>query len=263
MKMPLIPNYPSIDLHCHFNSGNPGDVPSTKAHVRELDFHRETCRRLNILASVQTSYPAVMRSDRIWEENHLLREMTRSVDDLFQWVVIDPRKPELFQQAAQLLSSEKVLGIKIHSVCHGYSMAQYGDELFSFANEHQATVVMHPDGVQEMVDFADKYPHMRLIIAHLDDEDYVEAISGAKHQNIYTDTSGGASAANQTLEYTVGAVGAEHIFFGTDGYSPAFQKGRILMSSISEEDKQKILLGNALRCFPKLAAWYTERLNHP
>ena len=185
--------------------------------------------------------------------------MTQSIDNLFQWAVLDPRHPELFPQAAQLLTSDKVLGIKIHSVCHGYSILEYGDAIFSFANEHRATVVMHPDRVADMVAFADKYPRMRLVIAHLDDEEYVEAMTAAKHRNIYTDTSGGASAANHTLEYAVETVGADRIFFGTDGYSAPFQKGRILLSSISEEDKQKILLGNALQAFPKLAAWWNAR----
>lgn len=259
MNTPFFPNYPAIDLHCHFNSGAPGDVTPTKTHFRDLPFQQETYRRLNILASVQTTFPSVMRSDGIYEENQRLQEMTQSIDNLFQWAVLDPRHPELFPQAAQLLTSDKVLGIKIHSVCHGYSILEYGDAIFSFANEHRATVVMHPDRVADMVAFADKYPRMRLVIAHLDDEEYVEAMTAAKHRNIYTDTSGGASAANHTLEYAVETVGADRIFFGTDGYSAPFQKGRILLSSISEEDKQKILLGNALREFPKLAAWWNAR----
>ena len=205
-----------------------------------------------------------MRHDGIFQENLRLQEMTQSIDDLFQWIVIDPpRQPELFGQAEQLLTSEKALGIKIHSVCHGYSILEYGDAIFSFANDHHAMVVMHPDRIADMVSFADKYPHMRLVIAHLDDEEHVEAMLAAKHQNIYTDTSGGASAANHTLEYAVEAVGADRIFFGTDGYSAAFQKGRILLSSISEEDKQKILLGNALRCFPKLDAWLNRQKELP
>lgn len=259
MNTPFFPNYPAIDLHCHFNSGAPGDVTPTKTHFRDLPFQQETYRRLNILASVQTTFPSVMRSDGIYEENQRLQEMTQSIDNLFQWAVLDPRHPELFPQAAQLLTSDKVLGIKIHSVCHGYSILEYGDAIFSFANDHRATVVMHPDRVADMVAFADKYPRMRLVIAHLDDEEYVEAMTAAKHRNIYTDTSGGASAANHTLEYAVETVGADRIFFGTDGYSAPFQKGRILLSSISEEDKQKILLGNALREFPKLAAWWNAR----
>ena len=253
MNTPFFNNYPAIDLHCHFNSGQIGDVPSDSTHFRELAYHREVCKRLNVLASVQTTYPSVIGDAHIFEENLRLQEMTRTIEDLFQWAVLDPRQPELFPQVADLLKTDKVLGIKIHSVCHGYSILEYGDAIFSFANDHHATVVMHPDRIADMVAFADKYPQMRLIIAHLDDEEHVEAMLAAKHRNIYTDTSGGASAANHTLEYAVETMGSDRIFFGTDGYSVPFQKGRILLSSISEEDKQKILLGNALRCFPKLA----------
>ena len=255
MNAPFFQNYPAIDLHCHFNSGGQGDAPPTKTHFRDLPFQQETYRRLNILASVQTTFPSVLRDDRIFEENLLLRDMTQRIGNLFQWAVLDPRQPELFPQVAQLLTSDKVLGIKIHSVCHGYSITEYGDAVFSFANDLGATVVMHPDRIAEMVAFADKYPRMHLIIAHLDDEEHVEAMLAAKHRNIYTDTSGGASGANHTLEYAVEQVGPDRIFFGTDGYSAAFQKGRILLSSISEEDRQKILLGNALREFPKLSKW--------
>ena len=255
MNTPFFPNYPAIDLHCHFNSGAPGDVTPTKTHFRDLPFQQEAYRRLNILASVQTTYPSVIRCDGIYEENLRLQEMTQSTSNLFQWIVVDPRQPELFQQAAELLETETALGIKIHPTCHGYSILEYGDAIFSFANDHRATVVMHPDRISDMVVFADKYPQMRLIIAHLDDEEHVEAMAAAKYQNIYTDTSGGASGANHTLEYAVETIGADRIFFGTDGYSVPFQKGRILLSSITEEDKQKILLGNALRLFPKLSAW--------
>ena len=263
MSVPMIPNYPAIDLHCHFNSGALGDVQPTKNHFRDLPFFQKTYRRLNVLASVQTTYPAVLRHDGIFQENLRMQEMTRSIDDLFQWAVLDPRYPELFPQVAELLKTDKVLGIKIHYVCHGYSILEYGDAIFSFANDHQATVVMHPDRIADMVAFADKYPQMRLIIAHLDDEEHVEAMLAAKHQNIYTDTSGGASVANNALEYAVEQAGADRIFFGTDSYAVPFQKGRILLSSISEEDKQKILLGNALRCFPKLDAWLDRQPVRP
>lgn len=259
MNTPFFKNYPAIDLHCHFNSGALGDVPATKTCFRDFSFHQRAYRRLNILASAQTTYPAVMRHDCIFQENLRLHEMAHSNAGLFQWVVVDPRQPTLFRQAAELLTSEKVLGIKIHPACHGYSILEYGDAVFSFAHDHRATVVMHPDRIADMVAFADKYPQMRLIIAHLDDEEHVEAMAAAKHQNIYTDTSGGASAANHTLEYAVNTLGSDRIFFGTDGYSVPFQKGRILLSSVSEEDKQKILLHNALGVFPKLAAWLDGR----
>ena len=91
---------------------------------------------------------------------------------------------------------------------------------------------------------------MKLIIAHLSSLGHVEAIAAAKHGNIYTDTSGGASNLNNIVEYAVSRIGSEKIFFGTDTYSCAFQYGRIAFSTLSEEDKANILYKNAMRHFP-------------
>jgi len=113
MNTPFFPNYPAIDLHCHFNSGALGDVAPTKTHFRDLPFQQEAYRRLNILASVQTTFPSVMRSDGIYEENLRLREMTQSVDNLFQWIVVDPRQPELFRQALYLLTDSVLVMLVI------------------------------------------------------------------------------------------------------------------------------------------------------
>ena len=68
--------------------------------------------------------------------------------------------------------------------------------------------------------FADKYPNMKLIIAHLGSIEHINAIKAAKHGNIYTDTSGYLSSLNNVIEYAVDAIGSERILFGTDMYSP-------------------------------------------
>jgi len=164
--------------------------------------------------------------------------------------VIDPRQPQTFRQAEAMLASKKTLGIKIHPTYHRYDICEYADALFSFADEHRAFVLMHPDHIEEMPRFADKYPNMKLIIAHLGSIAHIDAIAGAKCGNIYTDTSGGASSLNNILEYAVNRVGSEKIFFGTDTYSCAFQYGRVALSPISDEDKENILYKNAMRCFP-------------
>ena len=91
---------------------------------------------------------------------------------------------------------------------------------------------------------------MKLIIAHLGWVAHVDAIEQAKHKNIFADTSGIASSNNNVIEYTINRVGSEHIFFGTDTYSCAFQRGRIQFARIPEKDKENILLNNALRMFP-------------
>lgn len=102
-----------------------------------------------------------------------------------------------------------------------------------------------------MLLFANQYPHMKLIIAHLGSIEHIDAIAGAIHGNIYTDTSGSASSYNNILEYAVQRVGSEKILFGTDNYSFAFQYGRIALSNISVKDKENILWKNASRLFPE------------
>ena len=133
---------------------------------------------------------------------------------------------------------------------HKYDICEYADKIFSFANEMGAIVLMHPDKISKMPEFTDKYPNMKLIIAHLGSRDHISAIQAAKHGNIYTDTSGYLSSLNNVIEYAVNAVGSEKILFGTDTYSPVFQYSRIALSRIPQSDKENILYKNAIRLFP-------------
>ena len=166
--------------------------------------------------------------------------------------MLDPRQNKLFPQIREKIDGKKVLGIKIHSVCHGYDINEDGDKIFSFANELKCFVLMHNDKIPDMVRFADKYPDMKLIIAHLGSEEHIEAISSAKNGNIYTDTSGWKSSMNNIIEYAVERVGSEKIFFGTDTYAYGFQVGRIQYARISEKDKESIFYNNAKREFKNI-----------
>jgi len=82
--------------------------------------------------------------------------------------------------------------------------------------------------------------------------EHIEAIRRAANGNIYTDTSRIASSRNCIIEFAVSVIGSEKIFFGTDTYSAAFQRGRIELAGIGRADKINILRENALREFPKL-----------
>ena len=110
---------------------------------------------------------------------------------------------------------------------------------------------LEPDHSGSIQAIADKYPDMKLIIAHLGSEEHVEAIKSAKHGNIYTDTSGYKSSSNNVVEYAVEQVGSEKIFFGTDTYACGFQMGRIKYARISEKDKENIFYNNAKKNFSR------------
>jgi len=243
-----------IDIHSHFNHDSPGDCPDTPPsaiHNRDLDFVKAAYEHIGICAAGMSTFASVLEhTECIAEENLYLRDLVRRTDWMYQWVVIDPRQPETYRQAEEILKERKTLGIKIHPAYHGYDIEDHAEALFSFAAEHRTFMLMHPQKMEKMPFWADRFPEMRLIIAHLGSMEHIRAIEDAKYGNIYTDTSGGASNMNNIVEYAVSRVGTEKIFFGTDTYSCAFQFGRIALSTLSAEDKENILYKNALRCFP-------------
>lgn len=238
-----------FDLHTHCNGGFKNDIADTNMHKRNFEFLMEEYKNCGIMGGAFSYYPAVLGTDDIYECNEKLYKQAENDNRVYQWLVLDPRQEKLFDQIREKINGKKVLGIKIHSVEHKYDIREYGDMVFSFANELKCFVLMHNDKIPYMVDFADKYPDMNLIIAHLGTDEHVEAIMSAKNGNIYTDTSGGRSYYNNSIEYAVEKVGSEKIFFGTDTYSCGFQTGRIRFARLSEEDKENILFNNAYKHF--------------
>ena len=245
-------SHPPIDIHSHFNHGSPFDCPGTPVHRRDLAFLKQAYDHIGVCAVGMSTFASVLEhTECILEENRYLQELTRKTDWMYQWVVIDPRQPDTYRQAEEILKEEKTLGIKIHPAYHGYDMEAYADELFAFAAEHRTFLLMHPAKIDKMPFYANRYPEMKLIIAHFGSVDHVNAVANAKYGNIFVDTSGGASNLNNILKYAVEQVGSEKIFFGTDTYSCPFQFGRIALADLPLKDKENILWKNAMVHFPK------------
>ncbi|MBR4941532.1 MAG: amidohydrolase [Clostridia bacterium] len=256
MKISEILGYEAIDMHSHLDRGVLGDRTDViepweeNVHFCRWEFIKKEYENVGVQYGTMCTFSSVIRTDRIQEENDFLYSQLDCFPWMRQWVVIHPDVDGTFDRAEKLLKDPRVVGIKIHPSNHGYDIMEKGDKIFSFANDLGATVMMHPIEERSMPIFANRYPDMRLIIAHLADEKFVDAMLGAKHGNIFADTSGGASIKNNVVEYAVSRVGAERILFGTDTYSTAFQMGRIAWARIPDEDKYKILRGNALAMFP-------------
>ena len=249
MILPAFSHAP-IDIHSHFSHTSGLDRLDSAIHIQGLDFLERVYENAGVSAVGLCSFDAVSKHTAcIADENTFLHRLLAEKDRVRQWVVIDPRQKETFSQADAMLTCPKVLGIKIHPDYHCYDISGYADELFSFAHARKAAVLMHPQHIEDMPRFADKYPDMKLIIAHLGTKEHVDAM--AKSMNIYTDTSGSASTLNNIVEYAVGRVGSQRILFGTDTYSFAMQFGRIALSALSFEEKENILWKNAKTLFEK------------
>jgi hypothetical protein len=185
-------------------------------------------------------------------------------DGLMHWVIVDPLKPETFEQASDMLSGPKCAGMKIHPEEHVYPIAEHAAAIFRFAADRRAVVQSH-SGEQnsmpeEFVRFADRYPEVTLILSHLgcgwdsDLSHQVRAVQASRAGNVYTDTSSAKSITSGLLEWAVKQVGASRILYGTDSplYFAPMQRARVDCAEISDADRRLILKDNALRIFKNL-----------
>jgi predicted TIM-barrel fold metal-dependent hydrolase len=182
-------------------------------------------------------------------------------DGLKQWCILHPFQIETFAQVDRQLSSPHCLGIKLHPEEHRYPIRHEGANLFACAARHNAVVLVHSgDAFSAPLDFirwADEYPNVTLILAHLgnggsaagDPRLQVQAIQASRHGNVFVDTSSARSILPGLLEWAVAEIGPERILFGTDTplYFAGMQRARVDYADLSEPDKIRILNGNARR----------------
>jgi len=179
--------------------------------------------------------------------------------ELLQWVIIDPRKPRTYEQAAEMLKSPKCVGIKIHPEEHLYPIKEFAEAIFSFAAERNAVVLTHTGEQNSMpedfIPFTNAHPSMNLILAHIgngydgDLSHQVRAIQQSRAGNVYADTSSASSIIPNLIEWAVKEVGADRVLFGTDTplYSAVMQRARIDHAEISDAEKRMILRDNAAK----------------
>ncbi len=241
-----------IDTHTHINHGVPNDTKVSEIYLSDLEELYMLGKAAGVDKMFASTFASVLSPENVAAENEYMHELSGNVDYLYQWVVIEPRTEETFAQAKRMLGTEKCVGIKIHPPMHKYSYDDFGDRIFSLADEYGAIVQIHPWKAADLIlPYADRYPNATFIMAHLGGQSHVNAIASSKHGNVYTDVATCSSTSNYVLEYAVERIGSERILFGTDTYAPGFIRGRVEYAAISDEDKQNILYNNAERLFEK------------
>ncbi len=180
---------------------------------------------------------------------------------LKQYVVVDPRRPETFSQAEEMLAQPQCVGIKVHPEEHGYPIREHGRAIFEFAARHRAVVLTHSSEqnslAADFVPWADAFPEVRLILAHIgcghdgDLTHQVRAVQRGRHGNIYADTSSARSIVPGLIEWAVREVGAERVLIGTDTplYHTAMQRARVEHAEMGEAEKRRVLRDNAVELF--------------
>jgi predicted TIM-barrel fold metal-dependent hydrolase len=183
---------------------------------------------------------------------------------LLQYVVIDPRVPETYRQAEELLQTPQCVGIKIHPEEHIYPINDYGEAIFAFAARHKAVVLSHSSErnslADDLVNWANRFPEMKLILAHIGcgwDGDLTHQVRGvlkSRHGNVWADTSSARSITPGLIEWAVKQIGVDKVLFGTDTplYQTSMQRNRIDGAELTDAEKRAILHENAERLFGAL-----------
>jgi len=255
----------AIDVHAHYGDYARDESPPllngwmSASAATVADRARQAGVRLTVVSPLSGLLPQG-RADAV-SANIEASEAVQQTQGLLQWVIVHPHQPQTFEQADELLRSPHCVGIKIHPEEHRYEIREQGERLFELAARHDAVVLAHsgdPDSLpMNFMPFANEYPNVRLILAHLgngggasgDPTLQVRAIQESKHDNVYVDTSSARSILSGLVEWAVGEIGAERILFGTETplYSTAMQRARIDSAGITEEQKAEILCRNAER----------------
>ena len=254
----------AIDVHAHFGCYyREGRPLMNKFHTADAETVLARAEKANVRLTIVSPSSALvpkLNADTV-EGNKEATRVVAENDGLLQLVVIDPQKPETYEQAGEMLKLPKCVGIKIHPEEHGYPITEHGDAIFKFAAECGAVVLTHSgqenSKPEDFVQFADAFPEVRLIVAHngygwdTDPSHQVRAIQQSRHGNIYTDTSSLMSLTPGLHEWAVGQIGADKILFGTDStcYFAPMQRARIDHAEMSDADKKLILETNAVSLF--------------
>jgi predicted TIM-barrel fold metal-dependent hydrolase len=254
----------AIDVHAHYGTYDRGKADIVNEFMTgDAEVVVRRARQANTRWTIVSPLKALLPrfgGDPVAGNEEAARVVAQT-DGLLQWVVIDPTKPRTYEQAEETLQMPKCVGIKVHPEEHGYPIAEHGEAIFEFAARRRAVVLGHSSEKRSLasdyVTFANAFPEVRLIIAHLGcgwDDDLthqVRAIQQNKHGNLFTDTSSARSITPNLIEWGVREVGAERILFGTDTplYFAPMQRARIDHADLSDRDKRLILRDNAVRLF--------------
>ncbi|MDA1055956.1 MAG: amidohydrolase family protein [Planctomycetota bacterium] len=263
--MNTLHSIPAIDVHGHYGQ-YVGDGSNLFGDTLYSGDAAEVVRRasaVNIVLTIVSPLTALkprFQADSVAGNIEAARVVVET-SGLKQYVVIDPLRPQTYSQAEEMLAQPQCVGIKLHPEEHGYLIRDHARPIFEFAARHTAIMLTHSSEqnslAADFMPWANEFPEVRLILAHIgcgwdgDLTHQVRAIQQSRHGNVFADTSSARSITPGLIEWAVREVGVDRVLFGTDTplYHAAMQRARIEHADLSDDAKQQILRGNALRLF--------------
>jgi predicted TIM-barrel fold metal-dependent hydrolase len=249
-----------IDAHCHLGDWSQFHMPdvSPATMLRIMD-------RLGIERAIAAPLPSLVGQFALgWSEG--LRAYRESRGRILLYAVFDPRGPDSLDFVRRSLDEPAAVGIKIHPAMH---QCPADDDrwrpVWELAADRKMPILTHSWCISDYNPtqkhaqpslfgrYVREFPNVALILGHSGGrhEGHVAAAALARaHDNVYLDLAGDCYSLG-LVEYLVAEAGADRILYGSDltWIDPRTQLGMVLDSDITDDDKNLILRGNALRLF--------------
>lgn len=235
-------NLKVLDAHGHLGifPGTMGADGGYKKLIEVMD------KRGIISTAVSSTYS--ITGDYIKGNNEMLEAVSESNGRILGYVTINPNYADSSIKEIERCKREGVIGIKIHP---SHSRVGINDDRFKacleYMNELKSIVLVHVYSLNEVKEIEKtiiNYPEAKIIIAHAGtDSGYKMTAELIKnHRNAYCDICMGYPRVN-LLEHLVKYGDDNKILFGSDTplTDPGTSFGRIMLSDIPDESKEKIL----------------------
>lgn len=246
----VLKSLPIIDVHAHM-----GAVYGTSLSIASADEMVRTMDRENIEMIFCAPHSSLF--DPGTGNSELELAMTKYPDRIKGYFSFNPNySEELLPGINQVLKHSGYIGFKFLPEYHHYSLVDSGyAKVLELANDHQLVLLVHTWGgsaynsTKQVEQVLKKYPNITLIMGHSAPGECDLAIGLARdYENAYLDLCD-IHRHNGIIDRMVAGAGADKVLFGTDipWYDPNYCLGGILFSAISDQDKYKIIYGNARR----------------
>jgi predicted TIM-barrel fold metal-dependent hydrolase len=196
--------------------------------------------------------------DTAWGNAELLRATRDHPGRILGYVALWPADPDEVRAETETYLGAGFVGLKLHN-CNGfpYDHPAY-DPAYERANARQMPALYHSWGgdkeLEEIRKVSNRFPNLSLLLAHAgaaNEENYARI--ARECPNVYLELALSRSPRG-LVKRLVDAVGADRVVWGSDMYflDQAQQIGKVAGAQISEEDKIKILSGNAQRILGRI-----------
>ena len=235
-----------IDMHAHFGNWS-WHIPDTTAAGLVAVMDRVGVR------SMICSHMQCMGADCARGNREVLAAMRAFPGRILGYLIVWPWSEAAVKAEVARCLDAGFVGAKLHDLSgFPYTHPSY-TPVYEAAHERHLPILFHTFGQDhqfaQVGDIARRYPDATILVAHLrtmNEAGYYRI--AREHSNVFVDTVG-SGAARGLVERAVGAIGADKIVWGSDAccYGLPQQIGKVLGAKISDEDKVKILSGNARR----------------